>query len=405
MIKLPNIREQFPIFEQIVHGNAIAYLDTASSSQKPRCVINAQAECYEKYYANVHRGVYQFSEDASNRYEATRNLVRDFIHAHHAEEIIFTKGATESINLVAHSFARPTLKSGDTILISTMEHHANIVPWQIVCEQTGAKLRVIPINDAGELLYDVFETMLDASVKIVALTQISNALGTINDVKRVIKSAHAIGAMVLIDGTQSAVHQPVDVQDLDADFYVFSSHKLYGPTGVGVLYGKRTLLNSMPPYQSGGDMIDIVTFEKTTYAPLPNKFEAGTPNISGVIAFGEAIKWVQSIGITTISEHEKKILQYATEQLLTLPSLKIIGTAAHKAGVISFILEGIHPHDIGTLLDQDGIAIRVGHHCAQPLMQRFNIPATARASFGAYTTSDEIDRLIHSLKKIITMFS
>jgi cysteine desulfurase/selenocysteine lyase len=247
--------------------------------------------------------------------------------------------------------------------------------------------------------------MLDASVKIVALTQISNALGTINDVKRVIKSAHAIGAMVLIDGTQSAVHQPVDVQDLDADFYVFSSHKLYGPTGVGVLYGKRTLLNSMPPYQSGGDMIDIVTFEKTTYAPLPNKFEAGTPNISGVIAFGEAIKWVQSIGITTISEHEKKILQYATEQLLTLPSLKIIGTAAHKAGVISFILEGIHPHDIGTLLDQDGIAIRVGHHCAQPLMQRFNIPATARASFGAYTTSDEIDRLIHSLKKIITMFS
>lgn len=405
MIKLPNIREQFPIFDQIVHGNAIAYLDTASSSQKPKCVINAQSECYEKYYANVHRGVYQFSEDASNRYELTRDLIRDFIHANHTEEIIFTKGATESINLVAHSFARSTLKSGDTILISTMEHHANIVPWQIVCEQTGAKLRVIPINDAGELLYDAFETLLDNSVKIVAITQISNALGTINDINRVIKSAHAIGAIVLIDGTQGIVHQPVNVTELDADFYVFSSHKLYGPNGVGVLYGKRDLLNSMPPYQSGGDMIDIVTFEKTTYAPLPNKFEAGTPNISGVIAFGEAIKWIQSIGITTISEHEEKILQYATQKLLTLPTLKIIGTTPHKAGVISFILEGIHPHDIGTLLDHDGIAIRVGHHCAQPLMQRFNIPATARASFGVYTTSDEIDRLTNSLKKIINLFS
>lgn len=405
MIKLPNIREQFPIFDQIVHGNAIAYLDTASSSQKPKCVINAQSECYEKYYANVHRGVYQFSEDASNRYELTRDLIRDFIHANHTEEIIFTKGATESINLVAHSFARSTLKAGDTILISTMEHHANIVPWQIVCEQTGAKLRVIPINDAGELLYDAFETLLDNSVKIVAITQISNALGTINDINRVIKSAHAIGAIVLIDGTQGIVHQPVNVTELDADFYVFSSHKLYGPNGVGVLYGKRDLLNSMPPYQSGGDMIDIVTFEKTTYAPLPNKFEAGTPNISGVIAFGEAIKWIQSIGITTISEHEEKILQYATQKLLTLPTLKIIGTTPHKAGVISFILEGIHPHDIGTLLDHDGIAIRVGHHCAQPLMQRFNIPATARASFGVYTTSDEIDRLTNSLKKIINLFS
>lgn len=405
MIKLANVRAQFPIFKQLVNGHPIAFLDTAASAQKPQVVIDAERGCYENYYANVHRGVYQFSEQSTAMYEKVRAQVCDFIGNTDVGEIIFTKSATESINLVAQSYARTFLKPGDEIIISEMEHHANIVPWQIVCEQTGAKLRIAPINDAGELLYAEFEALLNPKVKLVAITQVSNVLGTINDVARVIKAAHKIKAKVLIDGTQSVVHQAVNIKELDADFYVFSSHKLYGPTGVGVLYAKRELLEAMPPYQAGGDMIDIVTFEKTSYAPLPNKFEAGTPNIAGVIGFGAALNWIKTVGITAIAAHEHELLIYASAKLSAIPSLKIIGNASQKTGVISFVLAGIHPHDIGTLLDNDGIAIRVGHHCAQPLMQRMHVAATARASFGAYTTSDEIDRLCASLEKIVTMFA
>lgn len=405
MIALPEIRQQFPIFKEEVKGHHVAFLDTGASAQKPQVVIDAEKNVYEKYYANIHRGVYYFSEKSTQEYEAVREVAQRFVKAVDEREIIFTKGATESINLVAQSYGRMVLNAGDVVIISEMEHHANIVPWQMICNETGATLKVIPINDAGELLLDEYVALLDENVKIVSVTQVSNVLGTINDVKFIIEKAHEVGAKVLIDGAQGAVHQPLNVVELDVDFYVFSSHKLYGPTGVGVLYGKRALLEAMPPYQTGGDMIDVVSFEKTTFAPLPNKFEAGTPNIAGVIAFGEAMKWVEKVGFDTIVKQEDALLEYATAKLNEIPEVRIIGTAKEKAGVISFVVKGIHPHDIGTLLDHEGVAIRVGHHCAQPLMRRMKVPATARMSFGVYNNSEDVDRLIAGLKKIISLFA
>lgn len=405
MIALPKIRQQFPIFNEEVKGHRVAFLDTGASAQKPQVVIDAEKNVYEKYYANIHRGVYYFSEKSTQEYEAVRQIAQNFIKAADEREIIFTKGTTESINLVAQSYGRMVLNTGDVVIISEMEHHANIVPWQMICDEKGAELKIIPINDDGDLLLDQYVAMLDDRVKIVSVTQVSNVLGTINDVKFIIDEAHKVGAKVLIDGAQGAVHQPLDVVALDADFYVFSAHKLYGPTGVGILYGKRELLEAMPPYQTGGDMIDVVTFEKTTFAPLPNKFEAGTPNIAGVIAFGEAMKWVEAVGFEAIVAHEDALLAYAMAQLAEIPEVRVIGTAKEKAGVISFVVKGIHPHDIGTLLDHEGVAVRVGHHCAQPLMRRMKVPATARMSFGVYSTSEEIDRLVAGLKKIISLFS
>ncbi len=405
MISLPHIREQFPIFAQEVKGRKIAFLDTGASAQKPQVVIDAERACYEEYYANIHRGVYYFSERSTHEYERVRGIAARFIGAEDEAEVIFTKGATESINLVAQSYGRMVLQAGDRVVISEMEHHANIVPWQVICAERGAELLVAPINDQGELEYKKLEALLDDRVKIVAMTQVSNVLGTINDVERIVKMAHSVGAKVLIDGAQGAVHQPLDVKALDIDFYAFSSHKLYGPTGVGVLYGKRQLLEEMPPYQTGGDMIEVVTFESSTYAPLPNKFEAGTPNIAGVIGFGKALEWIESIGFETIVAHETALLQYATEALKSIPELTIIGEAKEKSGVISFALKGIHPHDIGTLLDHEGVAIRVGHHCAQPLMKRMKVPATARMSLGIYNNSEDIDRLVAALKKVVELFA
>lgn len=404
-MSLSSIRAQFPIFNQQVKGREIAFLDTGASAQKPQVVIDAERNCYETYYANIHRGVYHFSEKSTAEYEAVRDIVTAFIGGNDSRETIFTQGATESINLVAHSYGRLVLKPGTKVMISEMEHHANIVPWQMICEETGAELVVIPITDEGELIYETFEAMLDESVKIVSVAQVSNVLGTVNDIERIITAAHKVGAKVLIDGAQGVVHHPLNVKELDVDFYVFSGHKLYAPSGTGVLYGKRELLEAMPPYQTGGDMIDYVSFEKTTFAPLPNKFEAGTPNIAGIIGLGAAIKWIEAIGFETIVSHEAELLEYATSELLKLPGLRIIGTAPEKAGVISFVIEGIHPHDIGTLLDHEGVAIRVGHHCAQPLMRRMNVPATARMSLGIYNNHADIDRLVAGLKKVIELFA
>ncbi|WP_077928216.1 aminotransferase class V-fold PLP-dependent enzyme [Wohlfahrtiimonas populi] len=405
MSKIDTIRQAFPILNETVHGKPLAFLDTGASAQKPLCVINAEKEVYEKYYANIHRGVYFFSQESTERYENVRKVVCELIGSHDPREIIFTKGTTESINLVAHSLGNLLLDRGDRVMITEMEHHANIVPWQMICQAKGSQLIVVPVLDDGSLDMDFLHANLDSTVKIVAVTQISNALGTINDIAAITKKAHEVGAKILVDGAQGVVHEPLNVKELDLDFYVFSAHKLYGPTGVGVLYGKKELLNAMPPYQTGGDMIDEVTFEKTTFAPLPNKFEAGTPNIAGVIAFETAIRFVQEVGFDYIVEHEKELLDYATAELSKLPEVRLIGTAKNKVGVISFVVKGVHPHDIGTMLDHFGVAIRVGHHCAQPIMKRFGVPATARVSFGMYNTKAEVDQLIDGLKKIIEMFS
>lgn len=405
MSKIDTIRQAFPILNETVHGKPLAFLDTGASAQKPLCVINAEKEVYEKYYANIHRGVYFFSQESTERYENVRKVVCELIGSHDPREIIFTKGTTESINLVAHSLGGMLLDRGDRVMITEMEHHANIVPWQMICQAKGAKLIVVPVLDDGSLDMDFLHANLDSTVKIVAVTQISNALGTINDIAAITQKAHEVGAKILVDGAQGVVHEPLNVKELDLDFYVFSAHKLYGPTGVGVLYGKKDLLNAMPPYQTGGDMIDEVTFDKTTFAPLPNKFEAGTPNIAGVIAFETAIRFVQEVGFDYIVEHEKELLDYATAELSKLPEVRLIGTAKNKVGVISFVVKGVHPHDIGTMLDHFGVAIRVGHHCAQPIMKRFGVPATARVSFGMYNTKAEVDQLIDGLKKIIEMFS
>jgi cysteine desulfurase/selenocysteine lyase len=398
------VRGDFPILEEQIHGKPLVYLDNAASTQKPRAVIDCMRHVYEHDYANVHRGVHTLSQRATDRFEGAREKVRAFINAARTEEIIFVRGTTEGINLVAQSYGRANLKSGDEILITHMEHHSNIVPWQMLCQQTGAVLKVAPMSRAGELLLDEFERLLSDRTKLVSVTHMSNALGTINPVERVIEMAHAKGIPVLLDGAQAIPHLAVDVRKLDCDFYVFSGHKLYGPSGVGVVYGKAERLNAMPPWQGGGDMIRMVTFERTEYNTLPYKFEAGTPDIAGVIGLGAAIDYVTGVGMDVIAEHEHRLLRYATEKALEIPELTIIGTARDKGGILSFTLDRIHPHDIGTILDRWGIALRAGHHCAMPVMDFYGVPATARASFAFYNTFEEIDVLMNGIKQLIEVF-
>ncbi len=398
------IRADFPVLSQHANGYPLAYLDNAATTQKPRAVIDRMTAFYSQEYATVRRGVYNLSAKATQAYEAVRHQVASFINAPSASDIIFVRGTTEAINLVAHAYGRAFLKTGDEIIISHLEHHANIVPWQQVCEATGAVLKVIPINDQGDLILEAYEALLSERTKLVSVNYISNSLGTVNPVKTIIDKAHAVGAVVMIDGAQSAPHMKVDVQALDCDFYAFSGHKIYGPSGIGVLYGKRDLLDKMPPYQTGGDMIEWVTFEKTTFAKAPQKFEAGTPAIVEVMGLGAAITYLEGIGFETIQAVESELLDYATVQLAHVDGLKIIGTAKEKASVISFVLDDIHPHDVGTLLDQRGIAVRAGHHCTQPVMARFNVPATTRASVSFYNTRAEIDRLIDGLNYVIKVF-
>ena len=399
------VRKDFPILSREVQGKPLVYLDNAATSQKPQSVIDTLVRYYTEINANVHRGVHTLSQEATDEYEGARSKVRKLINAKEDAEIIFTRGTTEGINLVARTFGVQHVGEGDEVIISNMEHHSNVVPWQILCDQIGAHLRVVPINDDGELLMDEYEKMVGPRTKLVSIVHLSNALGTINPVKDIVAIAHQHDVPVLLDGAQSAPHLPVDVQDLDCDFYAFSGHKLYGPTGIGILYGKREILESMPVYQTGGEQIKSVTFEKTIYNDLPYKFEAGTPNIAGAIGLGAAIDYVNAIGLDRAEAYETELLHYGTEQLQTIEGLKLIGTAHHKSGVLSFLLEGIHPHDIGTVLDTQGIAIRTGHHCTQPLMQRFQIPATARASLAFYNTKAEIDALVEGIHKTFEVFS
>jgi cysteine desulfurase/selenocysteine lyase len=405
LLDVERIRKDFPILQRKVHGRVLVYLDNAASSQKPRQVIQALTRFYESDYANIHRGVHLLSQVATDQYEQARVKTQRYINAGCHCEVIFTRGTTEGINLVASTFGRQNVKEGDEVLITAMEHHSNIVPWQMLCQEKGAKLRVAPVSDQGELIMEEFEKRLTPRTKLVSVVHVSNVLGTINPVKEIIKLAHAKGIPVLVDAAQSAPHVKIDVKDLDCDFLALSCHKMYGPTGVGVLYGKRALLEKMPPYQGGGDMIASVTFEETLYNDLPYKFEAGTPNIADVVAFGAAIDYVTAIGIENIAAHEHNLLEYATSALGEVPGLRIIGEAAQKSGAISFVMDGIHPHDIGTILDREGIAIRTGHHCAQPLMDRFGVPATARASLGVYNTKHEINALVAALHKTIGVFA
>jgi cysteine desulfurase / selenocysteine lyase len=398
------IRADFPILSRAARGKRLVYLDNAATTQKPQAVIDRIVHYYSQENSNVHRGVHYLSEIATIEFENARGTVQRFINAKDIKEIVFTRGTTEAINLVAQTWGRTNVREDDEIIITAIEHHSNIVPWQMLCAEKGAKLRVAPVNDAGELMMEELERMLNPRVKLVAVNHGSNALGTINPVKRIAALAHANGSLVLVDGAQGVPHMRVDVQDLDADFYAFSGHKVYGPTGVGVLYGRQALLEAMPPWQGGGDMILSVSYEKTTYNALPYKFEAGTPNIEGVVALAAALDYVDSIGLDAISAYEHELLVYATNRLLEIDGLRIIGTAAEKAAVISFVLEGVHPHDIGTILDQEGVAVRTGHHCAQPLMMRFNVPATGRASFGLYNTREEADALVAALHKVIEVF-
>jgi cysteine desulfurase/selenocysteine lyase len=399
------IRHDFPALQEKVHGKPLIYLDNAATSQKPQVVIDAIARYYQSENSNVHRGVHFLSELATQAYESARTRVRQFLNAAHDREIIFTRGTTESINLVASSYGRSRVRAGDEVIISAMEHHSNIVPWQMLCEEKGAILRVIPMNDAGELLLDEYERLLSDRTRLVSVVYVSNALGTVNPVKRMIALAHRQGVPVLLDGAQAAPHLPVDVQDLDCDFFALSGHKMFGPTGIGVLYGKAELLEAMPPYQGGGDMISAVTFEKTLYNVLPYKFEAGTPHISGAIGLAAAIDYVERIGLNRITAYETELLAYGTELLSACPGLRVIGTAREKASVLSFVLEGVHAHDIGTILDHEGIAIRAGHHCAMPVMRRLGIPATARASLAFYNTREELDRLAKGIHRVIEVFA
>lgn len=394
------IRAEFPILERTVRGKPLVYLDNAATSQKPRFVLDAITRYYEDENANIHRGVHYLSERATADYENSRVRAQRFLNAAKSNEIIFVRGATEGINLVAQTYGRTHVGAGDEVLITAMEHHSNIVPWQMLCAEKGAKLRVTPINDRGELLLDEFERLLGPRTKIAAFTHVSNALGSINPVRRMTEMAHRRHIPVLIDGAQAVPHMAVDVQAIDCDFYAFSGHKVYGPTGIGVLYGKAALLDAMPPYQGGGDMISSVTFEKTTYNKLPYKFEAGTPDIAGVIGLGAALDYVTDVGMDAIAVYENELLEYGTEKLSTIPGLRLIGTAAEKAGVLSFVLKDIHPHDVGTILDQEGIAIRTGHHCSQPVMDRFGIPATARASLAIYNTREDIDALAKGIERV-----
>ena len=400
-----SIREDFPVLRQTVNGKPLVYLDNAASSQVPQVVIDRGSIYLEDEHSNIHRGVHYLSQKATTAYEGAREKVKRFINARESKECIFVRGATEGINLVMHGFGRKFIGPGDEIIISAMEHHANIVPWQMLCEEKGARLRVIPMNDAGELLQDEFNSLLSEKTKFAAFTHVSNALGTVNPIKQMIDQAHKYGVPVLIDGAQSAPHMLVDVQDLDCDFYAFSGHKMFAPTGSGVVYGKAALLEKMNPFQGGGDMIRSVTFEKTTYADLPNKFEAGTPAIASQIGLGAAIDYLSTIDREKAAAHEHELLRYATDLLSAIEGVRIIGTARDKASVLSFVIDDIHPHDIGTILDQEGIAVRAGHHCAQPVMQRFNIPATARASFAFYNTNEEVDVLARTINKVVEIFS
>lgn len=401
---LEKIRADFPILAEKIHGQPLVYLDNAATSQKPQTVIDAIRRYYQQENANIHRGVHFLSERATADYERARAKVQAFLHAADPSEIVFVRSATEGINLVAQTYGRTHVRAGDQVLITAMEHHSNIVPWQALCEEKGAHLRVAPINDRGELLLEEFAKLLGPKTKLVALTQVSNALGTINPVERLIARAHQQNIPVLVDGAQAVPHLRVDVQALDCDFYVFSSHKVYGPTGTGVLYGKSALLEAMPPYQYGGDMISSVTFEKTLYNKLPYKFEAGTPHMAGVIGLGTALDYLQGLGMEKVAAHEHELLEYAMAEVSAIPGIRLVGTAAEKTGVLSFVVAGVHAHDVGTILDQQGIAIRTGHHCAQPVLARFDVPATARASFGLYNTLEEVDALVQGIHKVREVF-
>lgn len=398
------IRSEFPILQEKMHGKPLVFLDNAASTQKPNVVIDTIANYYRSENANIHRGVYRLSEIASEKYEAARKTVQQFINANSEREVIFTGGTTDSINLVAASFGQAFIKSGDEIIITGMEHHSNIVPWQLLCDRTGAKLRVLPIDENGDLVMEKLPEMINDRTRLISVVYISNSLGTVNPVREIIDLAHSHDVPVLVDAAQAVQHQLLDVQQLDCDFLAFSGHKIYGPTGIGVLYGKEKWLEKMPPYRGGGDMILTVSFEKTTFNELPYKFEAGTPNIAGVIGLGEAIKYVENIGLQKIAEYEHGLLDYATERLTSIPELRIIGTAREKSAVISFVVEGVHPHDIGTWADRDGIAVRTGHHCTQPVMDFFKVPATTRASIGIYNNRADFDALVNSLKEMIKVF-
>ncbi len=398
------IREDFPILKRLVHGKPLVYLDNSASTQKPQAVIDAMARFYADGYSNVHRGVYLLSEEATRSFEEARDKVRAFLGARETREIVFVRGTTEAINLVAHTWGRRHVGEGDEVLVSGLEHHSNIVPWQLLCEEKGGRLRVLPIDDRGELMLDRLDELLTPRTRILAVAHISNALGTVNPIRRIVEAAHRRGVKVLVDGAQAVAHHAVDVRDLGCDFYAFSGHKVYGPTGVGVLYGRAELLEAMPPYQGGGDMIRSVSFEKTTFGEIPHKFEAGTPDIGGAVVLGRAIDYVTAIGLEAIAAHETDLLARATEAIRDLPGVRLIGTAREKASVLSFVIQGIHAHDIGTVLDADGIAVRAGHLCAQPVMERFGIPATVRASFGMYNTREEIEAFARAVRKVLEMF-
>lgn len=403
-LDVARVRRDFPILAQKIHGKPLVYLDNAATGQKPAPVIEAEKRFYENDNSNIHRGVHELSERSTKAYEEARVKVQRFLNAAESREIIFVRGTTEGINLVAQTYGRKNVGAGDEVLITAMEHHSNIVPWQMLCEEKGARLRVAPINDCGELILEEFEKLLGPRTKLVAMAHVSNALGTINPVAKIVELAHARSIPVLVDGAQAAPHRAVDVRHLDCDFYAFSSHKVFGPTGVGVLYGKTRLLEAMPPYQGGGDMISSVTFEKTIYNVIPHKFEAGTPNIAGVVGLGAAIDYLNSLGFENIAAYEEELLDYATRALSQIPGVRIIGTAEEKAGVLSFVMEGVHPHDMGTVLDQEGIAVRTGHHCAQPVMHRFRIPATTRASLAFYNTREEVDALVEGIHRVREVF-
>lgn len=400
-----SLKSDFPTLKQKINGNELVYLDNAATTQKPEKVIKALESYYRSINSNIHRGVHTLSVRATDAYEEARSKVAAFVNAENREEIIFVRGATEAINLVANSYVRPILKEGDQIIISQMEHHANIVPWQIICEQRKAELKIIPMNEKGELLIEEIEGMISEKTKFISINHVSNSLGTVNRIEDVIKVAHGNNIRIMIDGAQAVQHLSVDLMKLNADFYCFSGHKIYAPTGIGVLYGKKELLGKMPPYQGGGDMIKSVTFEKTVYNDIPNRFEAGTPNIAGAIGLGAAIDYLVSIGIENIAKHEKELLDYATQEIIKIEGVRIIGNAIEKASVLSFVIEEIHPHDIGTIMDKQGVAIRTGHHCTQPTMDFYGVPATARASFAIYNTKKDVDALINSVKKTIEVFT
>ena len=404
VLDVTGLRAQFPILSQTVGGKPLAYLDNAATTQKPQPVLDTLARYYAAGNANIHRGVHALSQDATEAYEAARGKVAAFLNAAEPAEIVFTRNATEGINLVAQTFGRSRLGAGDEVVISGMEHHSNIVPWQLVCEEKGARLRVAPFSDAGELLVDEFEALLGPRTKLVSIVHMSNSLGTINPVARVVELARRRGIPVLVDGAQAAYHMPVDVRAIGCDFYVVTGHKLYGPTGIGALYGRHAVLEAMPPYQGGGDMISSVTFEKTTYNELPHRFEAGTPHIAGAIGLGAAVDFITGVGFDAIVAHERRLLAYATEALSAVPGLRLVGTAADKASILSFVLEGVHPHDIGTIVDTEGVAIRTGHHCTQPVMDRLGVPATSRASLAMYNTTGEIDQLVAALGRVRELF-